>query len=57
MSTVVEGGRYRATCMRYVYFNPVRAGMVSRAADYAWGWIAALDAPFAGSPTLVEHHP
>ena len=48
-STVVEGGRYRATCMRYVYFNPVRAGMVSRAEDYAWSWIAAIDAPFAGS--------
>ena len=48
-STVVEGGRYRAVCMRYVYFNPVRAGIVNRAADYAWGWIAALDAPFAGS--------
>ena len=48
-STLVEGGRYRATCMRYVYFNPVRAGIVNRAADYAWGWIAALDAPFAGS--------
>ena len=47
-STLVEGGRYRATCMRYVYLNPVRAGKVVRAADYAWGWIAALDAPFAG---------
>ena len=48
-STIIEGGRYRATCMRYVYFNPVRAGIVSRAADYAWSWIATLDAPFAGS--------
>ena len=48
-STVVEGGRYRATCMRYVYLNPVRAGLVARAADYPWSWIAAFDAPFAGS--------
>ena len=48
-STLVEGGRYRATCMRYVYLNPVRAGIVTRAADYAWSWIAPLDAPFAGS--------
>lgn len=48
-STVVEGGRYRATCMRYVYLNPVRAGLVARAADYPWSWIAAIDAPFAGS--------
>ena len=48
-STIIEGGRYRATCMRYVYFNPIRAGIVSRAADYAWCWIAAPDAPFTGS--------
>ena len=47
-STLVEGGRYRAICMRYVYFNPVRAGIVSRAADYAWCWMAAPEAPFAG---------
>ena len=49
MSTLVEGGRYRATCMRYVYFNPVRAGIVSRAADYAWCWMALPEAPFSGS--------
>ena len=49
MSTLVEGGRYRAVCMRYVYLNPVRAGIVTRAADYAWSWIATFDAPFAGS--------
>ena len=49
MSTIVEGGRYRAVCMRYVYFNPIRAGIVTRADAYAWSWIAPLDAPFAGS--------
>ena len=48
VSTLVEGGRYRATCMRYIYLNPVRAGIVSRAGDYAWSWIAAPDEPFAG---------
>ena len=48
-STLVEGGRYRATCMRYVYLNPVRAGIVTRAADYAWCWMAAPEAPFSGS--------
>ena len=48
-STLVDGGRYHATCMRYVYLNPVRAGLVARAADYPWSWIAASDAPFAGS--------
>ena len=47
-STLVEGGRYRATCMRYVYLNPVRAGIVTRAADYAWSWVASVE-PFAGS--------
>jgi len=26
----------------------VRAGIVTRAADYAWGWIAAPDEPSAG---------
>ena len=48
-STLIEGGRYRATCMRYVYLNPVRAGIVRHASDYAWSWIAAPEEPFAGS--------
>ena len=48
-STLVEDGRYRALCMRYVYQNPVRAGIVRRAADYAWSWIATSDGTFAGS--------
>ena len=47
-STIVEGGRYRATCMRYVYLNPVRAGIVARAADYVWTWIATSCEPFVG---------
>ena len=49
MSTLIEGGRYRATCMRYVYLNPVRAGVVTQAVDYAWSWIAVFDASFVGS--------
>ena len=48
-STLVEDGRYRAICMRYVYLNPVRAGMVKHAADYAWSWIATSDGTSAGS--------
>ena len=48
-STLVEDGRYRAICMRYVYLNPVRAGMVKHATDYAWSWIATSDGTFAGS--------
>ncbi|MBR4257688.1 MAG: transposase [Kiritimatiellae bacterium] len=49
VSTLIEGGRYRATCMRYVYLNPVRAGIVKHATDYAWSWIAAPDEPFEGT--------
>ena len=48
-STLIEDGQYRATCMRYVYLNPVRAGIVKRAGDYAWSWIATFDGRFAGS--------
>ena len=48
-STLIDGGRYRATCMRYVYLNPVRAGIVKHASDYAWSWIAAPDEPFEGT--------
>ena len=48
-STLIEGGKYRETCCRYVYLNPVRAGLVKRAADYAWCWIAPSEERFAGS--------
>lgn len=34
-STLIEGGRYLEICRRYVYLNPVRAGIVKHAADYA----------------------
>ena len=48
-STLIEGGKYLETCRRYVYLNPVRAGLVKRAADYAWCWIAPSEDRFAGS--------
>ncbi len=35
-STLVEGGKYLATCIRYVELNPVRAGIVRRSRDYEW---------------------
>jgi len=35
-STLVEDGKYLATCVRYVELNPVRAGMVRRAEAYAY---------------------
>ena len=42
-STLVEGGRYLATCMRYVALNPVRARIVGQAKDYRWSWVAEPD--------------
>ena len=35
-STLIEDGRYLATCIRYVELNPVRAGIVTQAKNYAW---------------------
>jgi REP element-mobilizing transposase RayT len=35
-STLIEDGEYLARCRKYVFFNPVRAGIVSRAAEYRW---------------------
>ena len=39
---------HEPVCMRYVYLNPVRAGMVKHASDYAWSWIATSDGTSAG---------
>ena len=49
-STLVEDGKYLATCVRYVELNPVRARMVNRANDYAFSSrnSAALYAAFNG---------
>jgi putative transposase len=35
-STVIQSDRYLLACMVYVDLNPVRAGIVSDPADYAW---------------------
>ena len=37
-STLIESGRYLETCIKYVVYNPVRAGLVSQAKDYPWSW-------------------
>jgi putative transposase len=35
-SSVINGERYFLACQRYIERNPVRAGMVREARDYAW---------------------
>jgi putative transposase len=35
-ATLIDSERYPLTCMRYIELNPVRAGMVKRATEYAW---------------------
>lgn len=37
-STLIEDGRYLATCIKYVLYNPIRAGIVSQVKDYRWSW-------------------
>lgn len=37
-STLIEDGRYLATCIKYVIYNPIRAGIVRQAKDYRWCW-------------------
>ena len=49
-STLIEDGEYLARCVRYVVYNPVRAGIVTRAGDYRWSWCESdsEEAVFAG---------
>lgn len=49
-STLIQDGAYLARCMRYVVYNPVRAGMVAQARDYRWSWCEgeSESAAFAG---------
>ena len=41
-STLVEDGEYLARCRKYVFYNPVRAGIVTRAASYRWSFDRSL---------------
>jgi len=40
-SCVIESSRYAVACYRYIELNPVRAGIVSHPAAYAWSSYAA----------------
>jgi REP element-mobilizing transposase RayT len=37
-STLVQDGEHLERCIRYVIYNPVRAGIVMQAKDYCWSW-------------------
>lgn len=50
----VASDRYLLTCYRYIERNPVRAGMVERAVDYAWS-SAGGNALGRYDPLLTAH--
>jgi putative transposase len=50
----IQDERYWLTCLRYVEQNPVRAGMVSAAADYRWSSHAAH--AFGDWPVWLSPH-
>lgn len=37
-STLVQDGEHLERCIRYVIYNPIRAGIVVQAKDYCWSW-------------------
>jgi REP element-mobilizing transposase RayT len=43
-STLVQDGEHLERCIRYVMYNPVRAGIVAQAKDYCWSWREGEDA-------------
>jgi len=54
-STLIQTERYLLACMAYIDLNPVRAGLVAQAADYAW----SSHGHYIGRKTdkLVTPHP
>ncbi|MGI9135138.1 MAG: REP-associated tyrosine transposase, partial [Rhodoferax sp.] len=54
-STLIQSERYLLACMVYLDLNPVRAGMVAQAQDFAWSSYAH----YAGlrSDKLIAPHP
>lgn len=57
-STLIEDGRYLATCIRYVELNPVRAGIVTQSKNYRWNshnsTFGAVYTAFAGTVPLTD---
>lgn len=53
-ATIVDDERYALHCMRYIELNPVRAGIVSRPADYAWSSYRAN--AWGSRDSLVDPH-
>jgi putative transposase len=53
-SSVVDTGSYLLRCQRYIELNPVRAGLVRRAEDYAWSSHACN--AFGSPCVLIEPH-
>lgn len=54
-STLIQADRYLLACMAYIDLNPVRAGMVTSAGDFAWSSYRH----YAGqtSDKLITPHP
>ena len=53
-STLVEDGRYLATCIKYVLYNAVRAGIVRQAKDYRWSWSESASETAVSSGPVPE---
>jgi len=54
-STLIQAERYLLACMAYIDLNPVRAGLVAHARDYAW----SSHGHYIGQKTerLITPHP
>jgi putative transposase len=51
---LVESAHYVLACYRYIELNPVRASMVSHAADYLWSSYA-VNSGARSDPSIVPH--